>query len=291
MTELSLNYTSVADFFITAVMRYDMLLRRRRGEEEVTTVAALRDWRFCNVFREDDRTTIWIRQNVREPNRATEDVVWKVALCRYTNRIPTMTKLLEAGLFDSWDMSRAADALASCSPITGAAYCVNTTGRGWDKASGIAAIVDEIRQATPRLVEFLDATQRHLRPAWEWLRGIRNVGGFMAYEIVSDLRHTDLLADAPDALTWAYAGPGAELGLRWMVHRDLDARVPRREHLRLMRELLHLARDGRMEHAGHPWWPVNWPRWEMREVEHWLCEFAKWVKVAHYGMRLKRRYP
>ena len=39
--------------------------------------------------------------------------------------------------------------------------------------------------------------------------------------------------------------------------------------------------------AGH--WPPNWKRWEMREVEHWLCEYAKYRNAAN-GYRLKRRF-
>jgi hypothetical protein len=50
----------------------------------------------------------------------------------------------------------------------------------------------------------------------------------------------------------------------------------------LMRELLHMSRDPQ-------YWPAAWPAWEMREVEHWLCETSKYV-TAQSGARLKRRY-
>jgi hypothetical protein len=37
-------------------------------------------------------------------------------------------------------------------------------------------------------------------------------------------------------------------------------------------------------------WPTDWPRWEMREVEHWLCEYDKWCRVMKDKKRMKRRY-
>jgi hypothetical protein len=35
-------------------------------------------------------------------------------------------------------------------------------------------------------------------------------------------------------------------------------------------------------------WPEAWRPWEMREVEHWLCEYDKWRRGMG-GQRLKRR--
>jgi hypothetical protein len=39
------------------------------------------------------------------------------------------------------------------------------------------------------------------------------LGPFLAYEIVTDLRFTALLENAPDIMTWANPGPGAKRGI------------------------------------------------------------------------------
>ena len=50
----------------------------------------------------------------------------------------------------------------------------------------------------------------------------------------------------------------------------------------LMQELLTMS-----QHEDY--WPQDWMPWEMREVEHWSCEFAKYEN-GRGGERLKRRY-
>jgi hypothetical protein len=96
------------------------------------------------------------------------------------------------------------------------------------------------------------------------------MGPFMAYEVVTDLRHTAILENAPDIHTWANAGPGARRGLNRVFGKDYG-----RDDVVGMRELLKLSRY---------MWPsqiegVMQPRWEMREVEHSLCEFDKYERA------------
>jgi hypothetical protein len=116
------------------------------------------------------------------------------------------------------------------------------------------------------------------------------IGSFMAYEIVSDLRHTDLLEYANDIQTWSVPGPGACRGLSWLDSGTSDsvpyssARSQREKALGMMQELLAISRFSN-------YWPSNWPAWEMREVEHWLCEFYKYCRVKYLGERMKRRFP
>ena len=50
--------------------------------------------------------------------------------------------------------------------------------------------------------------------------------------------------------------------------------------LELMRELLAVAPS---------YWPADFAPWEMREVEHWCCEYDKYRR-AKSGLDLKRRY-
>src|SRR4051812_18417786 len=48
--------------------RHAIYLRRQAGQPfPWTTDAILQRYRFCNVFRELDTVTVWLRQNWREP--------------------------------------------------------------------------------------------------------------------------------------------------------------------------------------------------------------------------------
>lgn len=99
----------------------------------------------------------------------------------------------------------------------------------------------------------------------------------MAYEIVTDLRHTSLLDRAPDIMTWANPGPGATRGAGRILYDDatyLNRARPDdvEEIMELMQGLLIMSQDPQ-------YWPPGWPSWEMREVEHTLCEWDKYERT------------
>ena len=88
----------------------------------------------------------------------------------------------------------------------------------------------------------------------------------MAYEVVTDLRHTKWLNNAPDIMTWANPGPGAKRGLNRIHGRELTQSVTREQQIQEMRDLLELL-NGK---------PLSL---EMRDIEHCLCEFDKYERV------------
>jgi len=269
---------AIGEFFTTARERYQIFLRRRRGEPPPWTDSqTFQRWRFCNVFREHDRTTEWVRENIRDPLWDQQRVVTAMALARLTNRISTMEKLHEAGLFHNWDARRAIEVMDSCHSVVTGAYRINTPASR-SKVHGVAWIVDGVHEIEAVVWE----NAKNLQSTWQMLQSVPYVGGFIAYEITSDLRWTSMLKDAPDVLTWANPGPGAIQGLSILDH-DLRFSNKATSRITMMQHLLSLSQH-------HTYWPSEWPSWEMREVEHWLCEFAKWCRAEHYGQRLKRRF-
>src|SRR5437762_946187 len=50
-----------------------------------TTDLILATYRFCNVHREDDRVTVWLRQNWREPHAADPDLWFAMVIARHLN--------------------------------------------------------------------------------------------------------------------------------------------------------------------------------------------------------------
>ena len=115
-----------------------------------------------------------------------------------------------------------------------------------------------------------------LEYTWELLRDYPYMGPFMSYEVVTDLRHTYLLEDAKDILTWANAGPGAMRGLNRLTGRDLD--FCRRTHPwnEEMQELWKIARHERLDS-----FLIDYTKFEMREVEGGLCEFDKYSRILN----------
>jgi hypothetical protein len=51
----------------------------------------------------------------------------------------------------------------------------------------------------------------------------------------------------------------------------------------IMQEILSFSKSDE-------YWPQNWPHWEMREVEHTLCEFDKYERARLGEGRPKQLY-
>jgi hypothetical protein len=267
------------DFFRYARERYRIKLRRDAGQPAPwTDDPVLQRFRFCHIFREDDKTTVWFRENVRDPLR--DDPV-KVALAtigfRWFNRIETGERIKHIMLKHGWDNDAVRKQLKGVYPLITGAYMVRSP-YGVNKLDGLLSYMAQLPDV--RLLQ-----QPTLQAAHTILREAPGMGDFTAYEVISDLRWTCVLEGASDIMTWASPGPGAARGLEWIYRRPFSRGSQKGvdEQIKLMRRLLAASRKQR-------YWSKRWPAWDMRTVEHTLCEYDKYRR-GQAGGRLKRRYP
>jgi len=188
-----------------------------------------------------------------------------------------------------WSTEEARRRLTGISPVVTGAYIIKGPD-GLSKLDGVLACIDRALPQLKDIYEYWNNLRQennlNLEAAWKDLRTIWYLGPFMAYEVVSDLRW-NLLQDADDINTWANAGPGCARGLGWVIG-DLgrfnsNSRTDQAVMLELMERILRASKEERH-------WPARWQPWEMREVEHWCCEYDK-INRARSGQRLKRRFP
>ena len=279
-------------FFRFADERYQIYLRRKNGGRwPWTEDPILQRYRFCNVFREHDRTTEWLRRNIREPYRHTPGVLFAVVMFRWFNRVETAQRLGVSRHFN-FNAHRTRNLLEGESPVIGAGYIIRTPP-GMSKIDGILDCLERVLGADPaRYANELirEQGERPLQDTWRWLQQFPCMGPFMAYEVVTDLRHTNLHCHAPDIMTWANPGPGCARGVSRLLFDgdpgkvDRNKAVDRATMMRVMRELT-LAANSRK--AG---WSAHYPRWEMREAEHVLCEFDKYERARRGEGAPKQRY-
>lgn len=318
-------------FFDYARERQLILLRRRNGQAKPwTTDARLRSYRFCNVFREDDVTTIWLRENVREAYAGRPELLLATVLFRWFNRISTGRALFDHHALDAfhkmsafnWFLVQIKDGTSTqeaiddlresikivCGhkgPYVTGAYCIIGSG-GMPKLDGVLDVfrmfckekrpfkceADEFPAMGWRDVAMfmLDYPgQVSLESVWDWFRRYSRSGDFMAYEVVTDLAHSPGFLDrAPDRMTWANAGPGAVRGLNRLHGRPLEKQSSKENTCGQMQELLEFSQNPKF-------WPQqdsrpgSWPSWDMRTVEHTLCEFDKYQRIAEGG-KVKQVY-
>jgi hypothetical protein len=288
-----------AKFFAFARERYSILLKRRTGQPwPWTDDLALRKYKFTNVFREDDRTTVWFRENVRDRLRSDPSVLLATVLFRWFNRVEIGQVIFQQGLLGHpgctpWDVFRDSGdtvpmrgAILSAFPrgpyVTGA-YMLHSPA-GMDKLDGILHYCRQFYHHSGwREVARNDInhhTAQCLEDCTNWLQEFDGQGPFTAYEVACDLLYTAVLERARDRMTWANLGPGARRGLN-RVHgrvrvghrKPHGAPVREEDALQEMRRLLLAAHDPDN-------WPSAWPMWDMRTVEHTLCEFDKWCRAT-----------
>lgn len=298
--------------------RHDIYLDRKAGKPGPWTAdPVLRDGRFCNIFRELDTVTIWVDQNIRQPYADHPHLWFMLAIARYINWPDTLRYLMDEAEPGTWPdeegfepakLTKALeDYAAAGNKVYTGAYMIRAESDpskewySWTKHRYIAEIVLgrlwEDREEWQRMLETTPGVLRgfnRLETVWEKFQQHRYIGWgpFMAYEVVTDLRHTRYLRNAPDIWTWANAGPGAIRGLNRLYGRDLAAK-PRPEQtnaemFKLMKELNARDEPGFNATFGEPC-DVN-PRFEMRDIEHTLCEHDKYQRVANGEGKMRSKY-
>src|SRR3990167_3089511 len=262
-----------------------MIYLRRRGHHPPpwTKDPMFQRNKFCNVFRELDRTTVWIRKNWREPFADHKNLAFAMAVARQINRTETLE---EIRFPKRWNPERVLKILrerikSGKNAYTGAYMLTGTLG-GDKPSQTVNKILTPLFKNPPVFIPNMT-----LEAAWGLYRGRPGFGDFLSYEVVSDLRYTRYLMDAPDILTWANPGPGAKRGLHRVWGRPVRHKVDRSyvqvshaQALDEMRFLLGVSRKFLKDYV---------PNLELREIEHGLCEWDKYER-ARLGQGVLARF-
>lgn len=290
----------ITKFFELARERYKILLRREAGlRMPWTTDPIFMNNRFCNVRREDDRTTIWFRENIRDPLNQTyainpEIILLAIVAFRWFNRIETWEVLIACAeqienIFGKWSSENIKNRIIDqCQrPYITGAYIIKTPN-GKNKVDGVLWCIDEFNKIMKdgKFNLITSGLSSH-ENAQRLLEMAPFLGRFMAYQIIADARHTILLDNAPDILTWAQPGPGSTRGIGRVFYEDVDkfkygSTKDEKEVIILMSELLQRSKDSK-------YWPSAFPVLEMQDIQNWNCEYDKYIRCLEGG-RMKRKY-
>lgn len=271
----------------------------------------LREFRFCNVRREDDRVTRWIVENISRPFADHPHLWFMLAIARYINWPPALQDLIkgDAGepniVHASWpshpDFTPAAMTYVlearrkrGQKSETGA-YMIraesdkNAAWYSWSKQRYVCEIVlGMLWDWRDQWQGIIDGGEHQpsLQEVWEHFQSRNWVGWgpFMAYQVVVDLRWTRYLRDAPDIQTWAALGPGSRRGLNRLHGRTVDFPLKQEQGLQEMlalRELLQLP-------GVLAPWVGDVP--DLSDVQNCLCETDKWLRAKNNEGRPRSKY-
>ena len=271
---------------------------------ELTRDPILREYRFCNVFRELDRVSSWIRYHIQRPFAGHPDLWFMLAIARTINWPETLGFLMNRGElkcdFNAWprelgglmshydfspeQLGLALDHWSALgNKVYTGAYMIRAESNpkaewySWTKQQYIARIVlGRLWEDRHDFVNALDPEDRPgfstMQAAWEMFQQPRYIGWgpFMAYQVVVDLRHSRYLRGASDIQDWAALGPGSRRGLNRLAGRPVDYPLKQADGLEEMR-CIHRRQDE---------WRAPWvPPIDLSDIQNCLCEVDKYLRV------------
>lgn len=241
----------------------------------------LQQWKFCNVFRNLDKTSAWFINHSLEPNWDDSPgmIVFNCFAFRAFNWVPTY----EAISFDNWipiwnteDVKKIlARRVAREEKLISSAYMIRgyknqpkhlsipeSLERIWTDKDYLADIAKSSNSLKETMQVVLDESY------WGW-------GPFTAYQVILDLSYTWILKNAVDLDTWCSFGPGAKHGLE-----AIFPGIKASEYLSHTRWLLEESPEFLGDHV---------PFLNLQDVEYALCEVAKYLRIRGGG-KMKERY-
>ena len=255
-------------------------VRIKREEERRpppwTTDQIIRTTRFCNIRREDDRVTRWIKDNWRDPYRHHENLAFAMCVARTVNWPDTLGKL---GFPEVWDRDRfiyVMDSLnqAGTKAWTGAYMVTGGFSKGGEtKQTIIARVLDDayiwcktIKKSMP------------LGLAYEIIRTARGLGTFLAAQVIADLKYTPLLEYADDWWTFCAPGPGSSRGLNYLHGRLPGQYINATQFSKEVNEVrVLISHNTGYDLTAH-------------DTQNCLCEFSKYVRIKYYKGRAKAQF-
>ena len=196
---------------------------RKRKEQDLpkpwTNDRLLRDYRWCNVRRMDDRVSVALMANWYPLQGDPETQLVAAVLAKLINWPASLDDITGPRRFDISLLPRAREKLAHRASMgwkvfTGAYVVPGVPGRNKvDSVCDLAELVAS--QASAILAGSMAAT-------WANLIKIDGLGSFLAGQMVADLAHLSAGQQWKDSSTWAPLGPGSARGMNRLQGRPKD---------------------------------------------------------------------
>ena len=236
---------------------------------------------FCNVHREDDKVTRWIRsfysRHVDSPM-----FEYNILFSRFINRPETLAAMGYLEDHNPDELLARLDVRASEGhKIWGGAYVITTHGIRMGKAQYLC---DNVLGAAYKALSRPQHPSRggSCTLAAEALQEIEGVGNFLSGQIVADLKNTPRhpLSKAFDRGFFVTPGPGSLRGLSWIFFGGPKG-VTEATFMHYFNNL-------------QKWVQVHWPPGigivDDQDLQNCLCEFDKYCRVTTGTGRSKRNY-
>jgi len=249
------------------------------------------EYKFTNVYRELDRGTIYLLDNICEKMEPV-DQVWNIIVYRMFNRVSTYDHLGFRS-FGRWatdkGFRKAFTILREWADDGNSLYtdahmtCAYEHFPGKDKLERFEYIFHGVIMGMEVLMRIINKA-KSLETIHKALTAFPGIGPFLAYEMAVDISYCEWNNLGEDE--WVNAGPGCQRGLAaifpgikpndcaWMI--KVLRQAQEREFARLKLPFEAIAYDGR--------WLT------LRNIEHCCCEVFKYLKALNGTGRPRNKF-
>lgn len=285
--------------------RHNVFLRRAAGlPAPWTQEYVMQNYRFCNIYREIDKVSLWIRDNIITPYEDSPHLWHMLCFARTINLPSTLDALIKTpGAFPidgKWNPDKTYEVMTELKkkgPIFTGAYIINSC---YDPATTPEKMRSKHGFITYRTLGLPwkdrktigDRFKTTLEEAVSTLREYPGYGPFIAYQVVVDLTYSKKwLGNAVDLNTFTSPGPGTCKGANFIMNGNTDKKINRKDVDKVLQLMLRRSRDERF-------WPVNskdpltgFAPLTMSNMSNVFCEFSKIASVYEGSRtRLKNTY-
>lgn len=271
--------------------REGIRLRRKEGKPPPWTAdPILATYKFTNVRREHDRTTMELRQRFYDKYGATAtaaQVLFNCATYRYFGTVDLAQAVGWQTSFSAAHVIRQAETVRKHGgKVFTGAYMITMNGKTGKKHEYVAQNILAPLAAGAAAVAHVAECGRW-EAVLEKLRQFEGFAGtgFMAKEVILDTMFCPAfwpngISDKDD---WTPLGPGARRGLNRVLGRDLNASMP-------ADQMLKWILDIRARQHVNKMWPKEWGPLSAHDIQFQLCEFDKYERARLGEGRPKAKF-
>jgi hypothetical protein len=250
--------------------------KEAREPKPWTADPLLRDYRWCNVRRMDDRVSRWLIENwygdPDDPDYQLLDAIF----ARLINWPDALAEIADDRHPDSARGILAARAARGEKVFTGAYVVPGVLGRS--KVDSVCDLVEAVICKTNDVLN-----RGTMQKTWQALMGFDGLGSFLAGQIVADLAQLGMGMEWPDRDHWAPIGPGSARGINRLSGRPKDQAMRQTEFERLLPVLITVLN------------PRVQALWNDRglvamDIQNCLCEFDKYRRLTLGEGKVRARY-
>lgn len=299
---MQINKEIALDFFKFIYERQNIFMKRQHDLLPWTKDKILSTYKFCNVYRQLDKCTIYLMKELNSGNYDIKQKLFLIILFRRFNQIGFF-KMMRPALKPRFDAELAIEILDNAKDsgekIFNDAYTIcqvpfDRTYRKTEKHVQIILAMEEFYRK--KRVDLLLPNNQPLYAELFFKNLKANshaVGSFLAYQIMQDL---DYLMPIPRMGDFTFVGPGAMPALaRIFEVSKFDKSFSAETACRMLANKQDYFWDLLNKKTGNNWKEIRIPKFDNDEnlsihnIQSCLCEFRKYTNLSN-GKGRKRYY-